>query len=280
MRRLVQVALAGSILLASTALAVSGLRLRVEPREVPVGGLAIVRFVGVAAGGSAGEVPLRFFRSGEESVALVGIDLDSPSGPLPVVVRDTAGGYFEASLEVREKKFPEERLRVLKKYVEPGDEVLERIIRDKQLLDSLWLRSDDERHWRGAFERPAKGRPGSPFGLRRFFNDQPRSPHGGIDIKAPIGTPVFASNRGRVALVDDLYFTGKTVVLDHGLGLFTIYIHLSAAEVTDAAIVDKGSRIGRVGATGRVTGPHLHFAMRMGEARIDPETVFGRGLGE
>jgi murein DD-endopeptidase MepM/ murein hydrolase activator NlpD len=117
---------------------------------------------------------------------------------------------------------------------------------------------------------PAEGPAGSPFGLRRFFNGEPRSPHAGIDIKAPKGAPVVASNRGRVALTDELFFTGKTVVLDHGLGLFTLYVHLSEIEAKAGTMVDRGARIGKVGATGRVTGPHLHWGMRLGGQRVDP----------
>ncbi|MGH7819773.1 MAG: M23 family metallopeptidase, partial [Candidatus Binatia bacterium] len=127
----------------------------------------------------------------------------------------------------------------------------------------------------GPFVMPAEGPAGSPFGLRRFFNGEPRSPHAGIDIKAPSGAPVHAANRGRVALADELFFTGKTVVLDHGLGLFTLYVHLSEIAVEPEAIVEKGARVGRVGATGRATGPHLHFAARIGEARVDPEALLG-----
>ena len=102
--------------------------------------------------------------------------------------------------------------------------------------------------------------------------------HAGIDFRAPQGAPVHASNRGRVMLARDLFFTGNTVVIDHGFGLFTLYVHLSKLAVRRGAMVDKGQQIGQVGMTGRATGPHLHFAARVADARIDPEALLERNL--
>ena len=122
------------------------------------------------------------------------------------------------------------------------------------------------------FTMPLQGRTTSLFGHRRFFNDQPRSPHSGLDIAAPTGTPITAPEPGTVALVDDLYYNGKTVFLDHGQGLITMYCHLSEQSVTTGQVVEQNQQIGLVGATGRVTGPHLHWSVSLNGYRIDPLT--------
>jgi murein DD-endopeptidase MepM/ murein hydrolase activator NlpD len=117
------------------------------------------------------------------------------------------------------------------------------------------------------------GRPTGGFGLRRVINGQPRSPHTGYDWAAPVGTPVLAANAGRVALVAEHFFAGRNIVLDHGLGLFTFYYHLDETRVGPGEPVAAGQVIGAVGATGRVTGPHLHFAVVLAGARVDPESL-------
>src|SRR5205085_11658461 len=181
-------------------------------------------------------------------------------------------------LEVEGREFPEERLTVPKTFTEPDPATLARISREQRLLAALWARSSANRQWREAFIRPTEGPAGSPFGLRRFFNGEPRSPHAGIDFRAPEGSPVHASNRGHVVLARELFFTGNTVVIDHGCGLFTLYVHLSKLSVRRGALVERGQEIGAVGMTGRATGPHLHFAARIGEARIDPQAILERNL--
>lgn len=250
----------------------------IDPAAAPLGGLVAVRVKGSDPSGSFEGKPLRFFRTGAESVALIGIDLDHPAGRFPIEVSTARGGRVRRELEILSREFPEERLTVAREYTELDRRTLARVKREKKLLDSLWLRPSPRRYWKGAFLPPALGEAGSPFGLRRYFNGEPRSPHAGIDIRAGLGAPVRAANRGRVVLAQELFFTGKTVVLDHGLGLFTVYVHLSQMDVRSGNVVEKGHEIGKVGATGRATGPHLHFAARVGDARIDPEGLLGRAL--
>jgi len=250
----------------------------VDPPAVPVGGLAVVHAEGADVSGTFEGKPLAFFSTAGGSTALIGIDLDHATGRFPLSVSSSHGGRFETVVEVLAKEFAEERLTVPKSFTEPSPKMLRRIEREQQLLAALWSQSPPRRYWRGEFERPAEGAPGSPFGLRRFFNGEPRSPHAGIDFRAPEGAAVHAANRGRVALADDLFFTGQTVVIDHGAGLFTLYVHLSKLETRRGAMVEKGAEIGRVGATGRATGPHLHFAVRVGDARIDPQALLERKL--
>jgi murein DD-endopeptidase MepM/ murein hydrolase activator NlpD len=127
--------------------------------------------------------------------------------------------------------------------------------------------------WSGAFERPVPQENNSAFGSRSVFNDQPRSPHSGADFLSPAGTPIHAPNAGRVMLAKELYFTGNTVIIDHGLGMFSLMAHLSAIEVHEHDIVKTGQLLGAVGATGRVTGAHLHWAIRINGARVDPLSV-------
>lgn len=249
--------------------------IRVAPTAIDVGGLAIVRTDAPAAHGTIAGAPLRFFPVEGGSAAIIGIDLDRAPGTLPIRVELRGGGAEWAELEVRARQFPEERLTVPKTYVEPDPATLRRIAREQKRLAALWTRIGAAPLWNGAFAAPTEGPAGSPFGLRRFFNGEPRSPHAGIDFKAPEGAPVHAANRGRVVLAENLFFTGNTVVVDHGLGVFTVYVHLSRLGVRPGALVDKGQEIGKVGMTGRATGPHLHFAVRVGEARIDPAALLG-----
>lgn len=249
-----------------------------DPAAVPVGGLAVVHAEGTGVSGTFEGKPLVFFSTPAGSVALIGVDLDHAVGRFPLSVTNAHGDRFETAVDIVERKFAEERLTVPKSYTEPSPQALRRIEREQRLLAALWSESAPRRYWRGEFEKPADGASGSPFGLRRFFNGEPRSPHAGIDFRAPEGAAVHAANRGRVVLADDLFFTGNTVVIDHGVGLFTLYVHLSKLETGRGAMVDKGQEIGKVGATGRATGPHLHFAARVGEARIDPEALLERNL--
>jgi murein DD-endopeptidase MepM/ murein hydrolase activator NlpD len=118
--------------------------------------------------------------------------------------------------------------------------------------------------------RPVPHEANSAFGTRSIFNGKPRNAHGGADFLSPGGTPIRAPNAGRIAVARDLYFSGNTVIIDHGLGLFSMLAHMSAIDVREGDVVKAGQVLGRVGATGRVTGPHLHWAVRAGGARVDP----------
>jgi murein DD-endopeptidase MepM/ murein hydrolase activator NlpD len=205
--------------------------------------------------------------------ALVGIDLATIPGRYRIVVTSRAAGRTsrgEAAVVVTAHGFPTRRLQVEPAFVNPPEEVQERIAREAQDLERVWTESSRDRFWSGPFVPPVPGPANSAFGSRSVFNGQPRSPHTGGDFLSPAGTPVEAPNAGRIAMARELYFTGNVVVIDHGMGLFSLLAHLSTIDVHEGEKVAAGQQVGRVGATGRVTGPHLHWAVRVGGARVDP----------
>jgi murein DD-endopeptidase MepM/ murein hydrolase activator NlpD len=223
--------------------------------------------------------PLALFPTAHGMAALVGIDLDVRPGPIAWrVTRPSAaknGGALAAgAVTVRARTFPTQPLTLPKGMVDLDAPTLARVETEREELKAALGAGVAERLWRGPFRIPVDGgQPTGGFGLRRVLNGQPRSPHTGYDWAAPAGTPVLASNAGRVALVAEHFFAGRNVILDHGLGLFTLYFHLTEARVVRGEPVTGGQVIGTVGATGRVTGAHLHFAVLLNGARVDPEAL-------
>jgi murein DD-endopeptidase MepM/ murein hydrolase activator NlpD len=157
-----------------------------------------------------------------------------------------------------------------RRQVEPEPEDLRRIAREQESLVRAFSTFSDAALDTLTFDLPSAGRVSGGFGLRRFFNDEPRQPHSGVDIAAPEGTPIAAPAAGSVIEIGDYFFNGLTVILDHGQGLVTMYNHLSHIDVAKGARVARGERIGAVGRTGRVTGPHLHWSVSLNNARVDP----------
>ncbi len=177
-------------------------------------------------------------------------------------------------LPLQRRDFNVQRLTLPAGLVDLDSETEQRAVSEAERLRTLYTTVTPERLWRGRFVPPVwSGKPGSGFGARRIINGRPRAPHTGADYAAPLGTPVVAVNDGRVALVADYFFPGRLVVLDHGLGLYTLYFHLDESTVLEGERVDRGQSIGTVGATGRATGPHLHFGVQVGGARVDPATL-------
>ena len=225
---------------------------------------------------SAFGAALRFFPAGPANVwsALIGIDLEVEPGSHPVTVRAAAaGGSADEAvyrLAVEPKQFATRRLTVAPRYVDPPPDVVERILRERDTLAALFPVSSAVRYWRGGFLRPVPGPANSAFGRRSVFNGQPRSPHSGADFRAATGTPIKAPNEGVVVLAGDLYFSGNVVIIDHGWGLYSYFAHLSAIDVAEGDRVRQGMVVGKVGATGRVTGAHLHWTVRLNDARVDP----------
>jgi murein DD-endopeptidase MepM/ murein hydrolase activator NlpD len=205
--------------------------------------------------------------------ALVGIDLGTRAGRYPISIIAHGPGAetrTTSTVVVTARMFPTRRLQVAPAFVNPPADELRRIARDTEDLNNVWAMPAPTRLWDTPFVPPVSGPSNSRFGSRSIFNGEARSPHSGDDFAGPVGEPVLAPNAGRIALARDLYFTGNTVVVDHGLGLFSLLAHLSVIEVQEGGLVRAGQRVGRLGATGRVTGPHLHWAVRVGSARVDP----------
>ena len=205
--------------------------------------------------------------------ALVGIDLDVKPGTYPVTVEAGAGATRARAtydLVVKPRVFRTRRLTVDEAFVTPPPSEQGRIESEAALLAGVWKVPSAERLWIAPFVRPVPHEANSAFGTRSIFNGKPRNAHGGADFLSPGGTPIQAPNAGRVAVARDLYFSGNTVIIDHGLGLFSTLAHLSAIGVHEGDRVTAGQILGRVGATGRVTGPHLHWAVRASGARVDP----------
>lgn len=206
---------------------------------------------------------------------LVGVDFESATGPaaLALEVEGLCGDRHTVrrTIDVRSGRFAVEKLTVAPEYVEPPADELDRIREDREKVARVWKSGDAGRRWSGPFRLPvdAPVREKS-FGSRRVFNGTPRSPHAGLDLAAPAGAPIDAPAPGRVALAEDLYFSGGTVILDHGAGLFTSYFHLSRIDVKAGDVLAAGDRLGAAGATGRATGPHLHWSARLDDARINP----------
>jgi murein DD-endopeptidase MepM/ murein hydrolase activator NlpD len=154
---------------------------------------------------------------------------------------------------------------------------LARVDRDAKKLEALFQTSRNEKLWERVFIRPVEGEISTGFGLTRIINGRRRSQHTGVDLRAEEGTSVLASNHGAVVLVDELFFSGKSVILDHGWGLYSMYFHLSEAFVKEGSLVRAGAILGRVGSTGRSTGPHLHWGIRINGARVDPLSLLRTG---
>lgn len=208
--------------------------------------------------------------------AILGLDLGIAAGSYAVSFDGRVDGHDVTrtiTLAVRKRVFPTRTLRVDGAFVNPPEQTLQRITAETEELDRVWEQSAQSRLWSGAFVRPVPGAATSSFGTRSIFNGSPRQPHGGTDFLSPSGTPVHAPNSGRVVLAGALYFTGNTVVIDHGLGVLSLLAHLAAMHVHDGDRVTAGQIIGQVGTTGRATGPHLHWAVRIGGARVDPLAV-------
>lgn len=205
--------------------------------------------------------------------ALVGIDLDQRAGAYALEAQAIEGQHVRTAtrrLTVQRRTFPTRVLQVAPDFVNPPKDVQARIDADRQFTQAVYSQSATTRLWTSPFVRPVPQAANSRFGTRSVFNGERRSPHAGTDFLSPTGTPIHAPNAGRVVAARDLYFTGNTVIIDHGLGVFSLFAHLSKLDATEGQSVAPGDVVGLVGATGRVTGPHLHWAMAVAGARVDP----------
>jgi len=204
---------------------------------------------------------------------LVGVDVAQPAGVVPFHIDVAAGAGRElaatGTIQVAPRTFATRRLRVAGQFVDPAPAEVGRIVAEAARLDAIFTTVTVPARL-GPFVAPLGGTPGSNFGTRSIFNGEARAPHAGVDFRGATGTRIAAPADGRVILAESLFFTGETVVIDHGLGLYSLLAHLSRIDVSAGQLVERGETIGLLGATGRVTGPHLHWTVRLGAVRVDP----------
>jgi hypothetical protein len=257
-------------LLAGTARSAVELQL---PRESAVpGGVKLLPL------DSAGDVPpyveadghrTLVLRDGGSWMAVIGIPLSAPVGPFHVHVRNPSG---ERDLEftVSDKRYVTQSLKVAPSQVDLSAADLKRYQHEHEIMDRALSRWSDAPPATLRWPAPVPGVRSSSFGLRRVFNGESRNPHSGMDIAAAAGTPVILPAEGTVLDVGNYFFTGNTILVDHGRGLISMYCHLSAVDVKPGQRIAAGTRIGAVGMTGRATGPHLHWALSLNRTWVDP----------
>ncbi len=250
------------------------------PRDVTPGDIVKVVITGPSvdrtfAEGTLGNQELIFQTGGERNdlFSIAGVDLESKEEKLPltVIVRTREGKIevLRTQIRIGKREFSVQKLYIEEK--EYTHERLERIGRERERFQSLWETITPERLWREGFLQPLPVMTvTSDFGLRRFINDLPRNPHTGVDLRAAAGDTIYAPNRGQVVLSGNFYFNGKSLVLDHGEGFYSMYFHLSDYLVKDGTIIDRGQPIGLVGSTGRSTAPHLHWGIILRGSRLNP----------
>ena len=205
---------------------------------------------------------------------LVGIPISSAPQETAVQLEWTdSGGRKKTArvpLRIVEGNYKKEALQVAPKHVKPSPKNLERIKAEKKEIRRIYASSNTSRLWFGNFIKPATNNTTSAFGTQRLFNGELQSYHRGTDLRAQTGTPIYASNSGIVRLAKNLFYSGNIVILDHGKGIFTNYAHLSKIDVSTGQHVARGDQIGLSGATGRVSGPHLHWGVKINGAYVDP----------
>lgn len=243
------------------------------PRENAVpGGVKLIRLEAPGAAEPAADIDGRrvlVVRDADTWVAVVGIPLSAPLAPEHLIVHGSDGRQ-DIKFQVADKQYASQSLKVAPKQVNLSKADLERVSRERVVIDramNTWSSLPPESL---VLAQPVPGVRSSSFGLRRIFNGESRNPHSGMDIASPIGTPVRVPIAGTVIETGEFFFNGNTVFVDHGRGLISMYCHLSTIDVRVAEKVAAGTQLGRVGMTGRVTGPHLHWGLSLNRAWVDP----------
>ncbi len=276
MRASVLVFLAAVFVLRPVGLVAQPAKVTLTPAAVYAGAPELIRVHAPDAREVSGEWlgrKIAFFEKDGEWLALAGVDVEAPIGPstLHVTVRNAGGSEdLSRSVAILQAHYRTGTLTVSPKFVEPPAEEMARIKAESELKEKVFSTSADRPLWTGNFRAPVSAEATDSFGTRRMFNGKLASVHKGADFRAAMGTPVHAGNSGVVVIARPLYFEGNCVVIDHGLGLYTLYMHFSRIDVKEGQRVRTGDALGLSGATGRVTGPHLHWAVRWQGAYLDP----------
>jgi len=232
------------------------------------------------------EIEFSFDANHKVWFALAGVSLEAKPGTYPLELHaETSSGQsagqaisFEKKIRVERQRYPRVLLKVPARYTAPSPEDQRQIERDKEIKADAFKTLSPGREWNGAFAPPVNAEVSDVFGVQRVFNGSVESTHQGLDFRAPSGTSVAAVNRGRAILVRPLFFEGNCVVIDHGQGLLTLYLHLSKFLVKEGDDVEKGQPIGLSGGTGRATGPHLHLAVRWQGVYLNPQVLLKLNL--
>jgi murein DD-endopeptidase MepM/ murein hydrolase activator NlpD len=262
-----------SYLLGASLLSTSQAARLPDAAAVP-GGVALIT---LPASGNTGSVtlngkPVMVVEDGDSQIAVVGLSLSARAGEHTLEIRDTDTGTLrKQAFRVTDKQYETQHITIKnKRKVNPEKRDMQRISREQQLIRKALANHAARTPDSLRFQLPVNGPVSSPFGLRRYFNEQPRKPHSGLDLAAPEGTPIRAPAGGHISDTGDYFFNGNTVFIDHGQGLVTMYCHMSRVDVKPGQKVVVGEIIGAVGKTGRVTGPHLHWGVSLNDARVDP----------
>ncbi|MBI4690277.1 MAG: M23 family metallopeptidase [Nitrospirae bacterium] len=248
-----------------------------NPKQGDVILIRIISYDGDTPEGSLMDKKLHFYKKvSGDFIALAGVDMKTSTGAYQLSI-SLDENIFKRDVKVISGLFEIQRLSLPKRMVELDAKTLKRVKVEAARLVKLWPVMN-ERLWEERFIMPLQGEISSPFGARRIINKQEKSPHGGIDIRAKEADPIIAPNNGKIALTDDQFLGGKTVVLDHGYGIYSVFFHLSKIAVIADQIVRRGDLIGFAGATGRATGPHLHWGVRIQGQRINPLSLIDLDL--
>ncbi len=229
------------------------------------------------------EIALVYSGTGAAWKGFLAADLNQKKGSYKALIQLSSSGFDKTfTIRITDKDYGVRNLTLPREKVELDAESLKRVKEEAAVVNALWGAQEPVPAWKGAFLMPVDGDVVGTFGKRSIINNMERSPHTGVDQKGETGTPVRAINSGRVVLIADHFFTGNSIFLDHGGGVISMYFHLDSALVRDGETVGKGQTIGLVGATGRVTGPHLHWGVRVNGARVNPLALIdmSRGLEE
>jgi murein DD-endopeptidase MepM/ murein hydrolase activator NlpD len=210
----------------------------------------------------------------ENWYGFLGVDLSADPGKALLDVELLPSGEKQSvEITIEEKDWGVRVLTLPREMVELDQETLERVRRESRIMQEALATPPPAPRWSGPFTRPLEGEMVGPFGRRSIINEMPRSPHSGVDLRAATGTPVQSIHNGKVLLIGEHFFSGRSVVIDHGGAIQSMYFHLKEIKVRQDQEVTRGQVIGLVGATGRATGPHLHFGMRVNGARVEPMQV-------
>ena len=257
----------------TTLLPLAAVQAALPHQELVPGGVALIE-----TGSSARPAPVvtyggkRVLTVADQGkwIAVLGLPLSTKPGVVVVDVKSADGAHNARRVKVADKKYVEQRLKVAPGQVDLAPDDLARVETEQKRIRGSLDSFSTPLPQTFALLQPVPGPRSSSYGLRRVFNGQPRSPHSGMDIAAPTGTPILAPADGTVLDTGEFFFNGNTVFIDHGSGFVTMFCHLSATDVKPGDVVKAGQVIGKVGATGRVTGPHLHFGVTLNGTMVDP----------